>query len=41
VDASSDELTRKTFESYMVLEEDLNEGDLRLLTVDNQLVLPS
>tara|TARA_Y100000992_G_C21189117_1_gene454677 strand:+ start:94 stop:948 length:855 start_codon:yes stop_codon:yes gene_type:complete len=29
------------FESYMVQEEDLQEGDLRLLTVDNPLVIPA
>ena len=29
------------FESYMVQEQDLEEGDLRLLTVDNPLVIPA
>ena len=29
------------FESYMVQDEDLKEGDLRLLTVDNPLVIPA
>ncbi len=29
------------FESYMVQDEDLQEGDLRLLTVDNPLVIPA
>ena len=29
-----------SFESYLIPEEDLEEGDLRLLTVDNKLVLP-
>ena len=29
------------FESYMVEEEDLQKGDLRLLTVDNPLVIPA
>ena len=29
-----------SFESYMVPDEELEEGDLRLLTVDNRLVLP-
>ena len=29
-----------TFESYMVPDEDLEEGEVRLLTVDNKLVLP-
>jgi len=30
----------KNFDSYMILEEDLNKGFLRLLEVDNPLVLP-
>ena len=29
------------FESYMIQDEDLEEGDLRLLTVDNPLVIPA
>jgi cytochrome c oxidase subunit 2 len=29
------------FESYMIQDEDLQEGDLRLLTVDNPLVIPA
>ena len=29
------------FESYMIQDEDLKEGDLRLLTVDNPLVIPA
>ncbi len=29
-----------TFESYMTPDQDLEEGDIRLLTVDNKLVLP-
>jgi cytochrome c oxidase subunit 2 len=29
------------FESYMIEEEDLQKGDLRLLTVDNPLVIPA
>ena len=29
-----------SFESYMIPDEDLKEGDIRLLTVDNKLVLP-
>ena len=29
-----------TFDSFMVADEDLQEGDLRLLTVDNKVVLP-
>ena len=29
-----------SFESYMIPDKDLEEGDLRLLTVDNKLVLP-
>jgi len=35
------ELIKKAFDSYMVLEEDLQLGQHRLLEVDNQLVLPS
>jgi cytochrome c oxidase subunit II len=34
-------LTKKAFDSYMVLEEDLLPGQHRLLETDNQLVLPS
>jgi hypothetical protein len=34
-------LTKKAFDSYMVLEEDLEVGQHRLLEVDNKLVLPS
>ena len=29
------------FESYMIQDEDLQEGDLRLLTVDNPLIIPA
>jgi hypothetical protein len=29
------------FDSYMIPESDLEEGDLRLLEVDNQLVVPT
>lgn len=29
-----------TFDSYMIKDEDLKEGDIRLLSVDNQVVLP-
>ena len=29
-----------TFESYMIPDEELEDGDVRLLTVDNRLVLP-
>jgi cytochrome c oxidase subunit 1 len=32
--------TSKNFDSYMILEDDLREGGLRLLEVDNPLVLP-
>ena len=28
------------FDSYMIAEDDLNIGDLRLLEVDNRIVLP-
>jgi hypothetical protein len=38
---SGDKLTKKAFDSYMVLEEDLLPGQHRLLETDNQLVLPS
>ena len=30
-----------SFESYMIPDDELEEGDIRLLTVDNHLVLPS
>jgi len=35
------ELVKKAFDSYMVLEEDLELGQHRLLETDNQLYLPS
>jgi hypothetical protein len=35
------ELSKKAFDSYMILEDDLKVGDHRLLEVDNKLVLPS
>ena len=35
------DLTKKAFDSYMVLEEDLELGQHRLLETDNQLYLPS
>jgi hypothetical protein len=38
---NEDQLTKKAFDSYMVLEEDLELGQHRLLETDNQLVLPS
>jgi heme/copper-type cytochrome/quinol oxidase subunit 2 len=41
VGSAEPELSRKAFDSYMVLEEDLELGQHRLLEVDNQLVLPS
>jgi heme/copper-type cytochrome/quinol oxidase subunit 2 len=39
--SAESELTKKAFDSYMVLEEDLQLGQHRLLETDNQLVLPS
>jgi len=39
--APANELVKKAFDSYMVLEEDLKLGQHRLLEVDNQLYLPS
>jgi len=39
--AEGPELTRKAFDSYMLLEDDLELGQHRLLEVDNSLVLPS
>jgi hypothetical protein len=38
---TEDQLTKKAFDSYMVLEEDLELGQHRLLETDNRLVLPS
>jgi len=39
-DASIDSDTQINFDSYMIPEDDLEEGQLRLLEVDNRLVLP-
>jgi len=39
--SAGSEVTKKAFDSYMVLEEDLQLGQHRLLETDNQLVLPS
>ena len=41
VDNFTDEITTKAFDAYMVLEEDLLDGQHRLLETDNQLYLPS
>jgi cytochrome c oxidase subunit 2 len=38
---TGDVLTKKAFDSYMVLEEDLLPGQHRLLETDNTLLLPS
>jgi 23S rRNA G2445 N2-methylase RlmL len=40
-ESAAPELTRKAFDSYMLLEDDLELGQHRLLEVDNSLVLPS
>lgn len=38
---SSDDVETVAFDSYMVPEDDLNSGELRLLEVDNRIILPS
>jgi cytochrome c oxidase subunit 1 len=39
-DLIDEKIKSKSFDSYMILEEDLTEGSLRLLEVDNPLTLP-
>jgi cytochrome c oxidase subunit 2 len=38
---SGDDVETVAFDSYMVPEDDLNPGELRLLEVDNRIILPS